>query len=78
MKMSEEQVASANAAVAAMLPTGTMPIGFVMGVTYLDEDGDVSMSIFHHGLQLIERLGVTRAMALKIENELPWNYKGDD
>lgn len=74
MKITDEQIANATGALAAMLLPGAMPSGFVIGVTYLDADGEVCASTFHHGLSIVERIGFARALTLEAENnwELPF------
>lgn len=73
-RITDEQIAQANVALAAMLPPGSIPSGFVMGVTYFDGDGGMVISTFYHGLSLVERMGFARALTLEAENnwELPF------
>lgn len=82
-RITEEQIAAATQALAAMLPPGSMPSGFIIGVDYLDPQGDMVVATFHHGLSVVERIGFARALTLEAENtwELPfcpWNRDEDD
>lgn len=83
MQISDEQIAAAHRAIAAMLPEGSMPIGFVLAVTYMDVDGDTNHSNFSNGLSIIERIGIARALSLESENlwqlpYCPWDRSDPD
>jgi hypothetical protein len=82
-RISDEQIEAGVRALAAMLPAGSMPAGFVIGVNYLDADGEMAVSTFSHGLSVVERIGFARALSLEAENlwELPfcpWSRDEDD
>lgn len=45
--------------IAALLPEGSMPLGFVAAVKYLDEDGNVSLAtVSSSEISYWERLGM--------------------